>query len=83
MRHLKLYSAISFSSFLLCSCPDNTNANGAKDVSFASSATLYGKSAGTDDASFSCLPDGRSFSESGSNGNINAAVHLKDDDKTG
>jgi len=78
MQHLKLFSAIVLSSFLLYSCSGNTNTSAAKDESSASSAISSVASSATGDASFSCMLDGKTFSESGSNGDINAAFHYKD-----
>ena len=85
MQHLKLFSAILLSSFLLYSCSGNTNANAVKDESSTAtaSATSSGASAATGDASFSCTLDGKSFSGKGSNGNINMAFHSKDQHKKG
>jgi hypothetical protein len=62
MQHLKLFSAILFSSFLLCSCSGNTNANGAKDNSSEASANSSNSAATTGDASFTYKIDGKVFS---------------------
>ena len=78
MKHLKLFSVILVSSFLLYSCSGNTNANGVKDNSSAASAnsTNSGASTSTDDASFSYKIDGKDFSGKGTDQIMNAAsVH--------
>ena len=58
MKHLKSFSAILFSSFLLYSCTGNTNATGKESDSVASSGTI----ASTSNASFSYKVDGKVFS---------------------
>jgi len=64
MQHLKLFSAILLSTFLLCSCSGNTSANKGKESdSVASSSTT----ASTSDASFSYKIDGKVYSWSENN----------------
>ena len=70
MQHLKLYSSILFSSFLLYSCSGNTSANKGKESdSVASSSTT----ASTSDASFSYKIDGKVYSWSGNDAFANRA----------
>lgn len=81
MKQLFILSIISL-SLAICSCGGNNAAkeSNTKDATVGSDAATF---TSTSNASFSCKLDGKVFSESGSTGNINAAFHLKDDDKKG
>lgn len=70
MQHLKLYSAILFSSFLLYSCSGNTSANKGKE---SDSVASSGTTASTSDASFSYKIDGKVYSWSGNDAFANRA----------
>ena len=78
MKKLKQLSVIIL-LFHLFSCNNFSSAS----VNQAQAATASAAAATGGDARFSCMLDGKPFSESGSNGNINAAFGLKDDDKKG
>jgi len=64
MQHLKLLSAILFSSFLLYSCTGNTSANKGKE---GDSVASSGTTSSTSDASFSYKIDGKVYSWSENN----------------
>ena len=70
MQHLKLFSAILFSSFLLYSCSGNTSANKGKE---SDSVASPGATASTSDASFSYKIDGKVYSWSGNDAFANRA----------
>ena len=63
---------------LFCSYNANGNSNTLKGTT---SGIFSGPYATGDDASFSCMLDGKKFSGSGTDQNINAAFHLKGDQK--
>jgi len=67
---------------LLYACNGNTNSNALKDNTSSSTSSTENSSANSNgNASFSCMLDGKEFSGSGTDQNINAAFHLKGDDK--
>ena len=70
MQHLKSFSAILLSSFLLFSCSGNTNSNTGKG---SDSVASSGTTASTSDASFSYKIDGKLFSGKGNDNNFNIA----------
>ncbi len=70
MQHLKLFSAIVLSSFLIYSCTGNTNANAGKE---SDSVASSGTAASTSDASFSYKIDGKVYSWSGNDAFANRA----------
>ena len=80
MKYLKLITAIFLSSTFLVSCSGNSAADSGKDSTAINSSTSN-TSASDGDASFSCMLDGKEFSGSGTNQNINAAFHLTGDNK--
>lgn len=65
-------------TFGFISCGNNSPENKTKDNT---SVTSSNDNASTDDASFSCMLDGKSFPGTGTDQNINAAFHLTGDDK--
>ena len=79
MKQLFILSIISL-SLAVCSCGSNNAAKESNIINAPGSPNAT-TSISTSDASFSCKLDGKVFSESGSTGNINAAFHVKDDDK--
>jgi hypothetical protein len=81
MKQLKTLTVLIFSlSFLFFSCNNKSSAgNRGKDSVSDNGGTSGASSNG--DASFSCMLDGKEFSGSGTDENINAAFHLKGDDK--
>jgi hypothetical protein len=83
MNQIKKLLVITFSAFsLLYSCSGNTNSNALKDNTSSSTSSTENSSANSNgNASFSCMLDGKEFSGSGTDQNINAAFHLKGDDK--
>jgi len=81
MQQLRTLIVLGFSvSFLFFSCNNKSSAgNRGKDTVSDNGGTSGASSNG--DASFSCMLDGKEFSGSGTDENINAAFHLKGDDK--
>lgn len=65
-------------TFGFISCGNNSPKNKTKDNT---SVTSSNDNASTDDASFSCMLDGKEFSGKGTDQNINAGFHLTGDDK--
>ena len=80
MKKLKLILWIFLSALLFVSCSGKTAANSGKDSTSINSSTSN-TSASDGDATFSCMLDGKEFSGSGTNQNINAAFHLTGDNK--
>ncbi len=78
MKKLKLFLAALLSTFLLFAYSVNTKANEHKEkvLSTNINTTTFIR-----DASFSCILDGKKFTGSGTDENINAAFHLKGEDK--
>ena len=80
MKKISSWPVILIASCILFACSSNSSTPTSKgDTSNASDNSGSGSSNG--DASFSCELDGKVFSESGTNGNINAAFRAKDNDK--
>jgi hypothetical protein len=75
MQHLKSFSTILLSSFLLYSCAGNTNANSRKE---SDSAASSGTTSSTSDASFSYKIDGKLFSGKGTDNYFNIAFRKPD-----
>ena len=73
---LSFFIALVF-LFGLISCGGNAQNNTGKDSTLVTSKS----SSSDNDASFSCILDGKEVSGKGTDQNINAAFHLKGDDK--
>ena len=78
---MKQLTVLIFSvSFLFFSCNNKSSAGNRVKDSVSDNGGTFGASS-NGDASFSCMLDGKKFSGSGTDENINAAFHLKGDDK--
>lgn len=65
---------------ILFSCGSTSSNDAKKDIATSSDQTSSATAAGNE-ASFSCILDGRKISRTGTDQNINAAFHLTGDDK--
>ncbi len=74
MQTLKIFLAGVLSTYLLFAYSVNTKVNDHKE-------NVLNETTFIRNASFSCMLDGKEFSGSGTDENINAAFHLKGDDK--
>jgi hypothetical protein len=70
MKYLRLFSPVILLSLLVPSC---SGSNGANAVRESTSAISSGASISSGEAGFSCKLDGKEFSASGTDQNINAA----------
>ncbi len=70
-----IITAMFIITLLSCGSAPSGNTNNKSTSTPTSSATT------DDDASFSCILDGKEFSGKGTDQNINAAFHLTGDDK--
>lgn len=74
MKQQNLYFLLLLPALSIISCTNNSQENKSKDDMVANSTS-------TDDASFSCMLDGKEFSGKGTDQNINAAFHLTGENK--
>jgi hypothetical protein len=79
MESLKLIATILLLPILFVACSGNSAPNAGKDNAAPIAATADA-SPSQQDASFSCILDGKEFSGKGTDQNINAAFHLTGDD---
>jgi hypothetical protein len=80
MESLKLITTIFLSVILFVACSGNSAANAGKEND-ASATAIADESPSQAAASFSCMLDGKKFSGTGTDQNINAAFHLTGENK--
>jgi hypothetical protein len=81
MKYFKLVASIFLSAMLFVACSDNSAENANNDSAPDNTATSN-TSASSGNASFSCMLDGKEFSGTGTDQNINAAFHLTGENKS-